>query len=241
MNQPTEQKVKEWYNKHHRSFGENSWRPPKAYSIFLDLLNVQPNHKLLDIGCGTGHLLSKASQRGLETFGVDISEEAINISCQQSPNSIIKVAKAEELPFPDSFFDYIFCLGSLEHFLDMKKALKEMKRVAKENTCFCVMVPNKNYLYWKLKRSKGTQQQKINEHLLTLERWTKLLEEEGFNVLNILKDQWPFERVDIFSSLNPFGVIKRTALKLLGLTIPLHYSYQFIFILNFSKTKKNMV
>jgi len=54
--------------------GENAWRTFEAYPFFLDYLNVKSGEKLLDIGCGTGYLLKATDQRGLQTYGVDISE-----------------------------------------------------------------------------------------------------------------------------------------------------------------------
>lgn len=43
-----------------------------------------------------------------------------------------------------------------------------MIRVAKNDALFCIVVPNINYLFWKFKIKKGTQQQNINETLLSL-------------------------------------------------------------------------
>jgi len=46
----------------------------------LDYLGAQKGRKLLDVGCGTGFLLLAAFKRGLKTYGIDISEEAIKIA-----------------------------------------------------------------------------------------------------------------------------------------------------------------
>jgi cyclopropane fatty-acyl-phospholipid synthase-like methyltransferase len=75
----SEKEIKNWYDQRHISFGENAWRPFEAYSIFLDHLNVKAGKILLDIGCGTGYLIKAATQRGLQTYGTDISEQGIKL------------------------------------------------------------------------------------------------------------------------------------------------------------------
>ncbi len=227
----SEKEIKKWYDQRHTALGENAWRPFEAYSIFLDYLNVKAGGKLLDIGCGTGCLIKAATQRGLQTYGADISEEGVKIAKRISPNSKIIVGKGEDLKFPDNFFDYVVCLGALEHFLDMEKGVKEMVRVGQDNALFCILVPNINFLFWKMRGSKGTKQQDINENLLSLQQWKDILTKEGLEILKIYQDKWFMKKSKIFSSLNPLEIIKRIIYKLMWFFLPLNYTYQFIFIL----------
>jgi len=230
-NSPTEEEVKEWYNKKYKAKGIDSRRPYDAYPIFLDYLEAQKGKKLLDVSCGTGFLLKAASSMEIKTFGVDISEEAVKIAKNVSPMSFISVGKGEDLKFEDNTFDYITCLGSLEHFLDMKEGIKEMKRVAKDNALLCIMVPNSNYFRWKKSDKPGTAQQEINENLLSLEQWKTFFIEEGFEIQRIHQDRWFVKRINIFSSKNPIQIIKKIYEKLVWYFLPLNYAYQFIFIL----------
>lgn len=230
-NLPTEEEVKEWYNKKYAAKGIDSYRPYDAYPVFLDYLRVQKGKKLLDISCGNGFLLKAAFLMGLETFGVDISEEAVKNAKQVSPKSFIFVGKGENLKFEDETFDYITCLGSLEHFLDMNKGIKEMKRVAKDNALLCIMVPNSNYFRWKKSDKPGTAQQEINENLLSLKQWKTFFIEEGFKILKIYQDRWFVKGIKVFSSKNPIKMAKKAFDKLVWFFLPLNYTYQFIFIL----------
>ena len=227
----SEKEIKDWYNQRHSAKGKNTWRSYQAYPAFLDYLNVKPTKKLLDIGCGTGYLLKAADQRGLDTYGVDISYEGVKIARKIAPNSKIIVAKGETLNFSNNFFDYITCIGALEHFLDMKKGVKEMVRVGKDDALFCIVVPNRNFLFWKIKATKGTEQQDINENLLLLKEWKSLFIPEGLNILKIYQDRWFMKKTNIFSSINPLGIVKRAVYKLAWIFLPLNYTYQFIFIL----------
>jgi len=226
-----EKEIKEWYNQRHSARGKSAWRPYEAYPIFLDYLNVKLRKKLLDVGCGTGHFLKAASQSGLETYGVDISKEGIKISQSVSPDSFIFVSEGENLNFAGSTFDYITCLGSLEHFLDMNKGLQEMRRVAKEDAVFCIMVPNSNYIFWKISGKFGTGQRDINENLLSLKEWKNIFDNEEFEILKIYQDRWLMKTINIFSSTNPVKIVKKAIYKLIWAFLPLSYTYQFIFVL----------
>lgn len=223
--------ITRWYNKRHRTLLENAWRPYSAYPHFLDYLDVKPKKRLLDLGCGTGYLLKAADAKCLETYGVDISKEGINIAKKISPNSKLFVGKGEHLNFPDTFFDYITCIGVLEHFIDIKKGVKEMARVGKNDALFCIVVPNVNFLFWKLRLTKGTEQKDINEHLFSLEQWKSIFTKEKFEIIKVYQDRWFLKNISIFSSLNPLKIVKKIIYKLCGSLIPLNYTYQFVFIL----------
>lgn len=227
----TEKQIKDWYNQRYHKKKENAWRPAVAYPIFLNYLNITPGGKLLDIGCGTGYLLNTAARRGLETYGIDISEEGVEIAKKVSPASQIAVGKGEELKFPDKFFDYVTCLGALEHFLDIGRGIKEIARVGKDNALFCIVVPNIDFLLWKISGKQGTEQQDINENLLSLEGWKNIFIENGLDVLKIYQDKWFMRKTNIFSSANPLGIIKRMIYKAAWIFLPLKYTYQFVFIL----------
>ncbi len=228
---PMEQEVKNWYDQWYKAEGINTMQSYEYYPIFLDFLRVEAGKNILDVACGTGFLLKAATKRGLVTFGVDISEEAIKTTKTVSPKSVVFVGKGEDLKFEDNTFDYVTCLGALEHFLDMKQGLQQIKRVAKDNAMFCIMVPNSNYFFYKINGKCGTNQQDINEHLASLKQWKKIFKENGFEILKIYQDKWKMKQIDIFSSSNLLQALRRLLYKVWWIFLPLKYTYQFIFIL----------
>jgi ubiquinone/menaquinone biosynthesis C-methylase UbiE len=221
--------VRRYYDERHREKGERAWRAKEEYPVFLELLGVKPGRKLLDVGCGTGFLLREAADRGLDTYGIDISEEGVKIAKAVSPKSTICVARGEELPFKGGMFDYVCCLGALEHFLDMDRGLGEMHRVGSQTAEYCLLVPNADFILYKLGLKKGTEQVEINEKPLSLGRWMEKFHEHGFSVKKVYRDRRNFFQRD---SSNPIlRKITRSFSSLIWSTIPLSRTYQFIFIL----------
>ena len=78
-----------------------------------------------------GHLM------GCKVHRIDLSVDAINRAKRLSERERIpcefEVGDAEDLPYPNEYFDKVVCSSSLEHFKNDVKALKEMNRVLKPN------------------------------------------------------------------------------------------------------------
>lgn len=221
--------IKEYYERHHRERKDKSWRPFEAYQLIQKYLNMKKTKKLLDIGCGTGYFLKTAELKGLIAYGIDISKEAVDISKTITNNSQLSVADGEKLPFCDDRFDYITCLGTLEHFLDVNKGVQEMARVSKNSAVICIMVPNINFFGWKT-QFKGTRQ--INEFLFDLRGWSEIIEKNGLVIRKIYQDKWFMNEINLLENKNPLRMLKRFFSKLRWIFLPLDLAYQFIFICN---------
>jgi len=95
-----------------------------------------PERKVLDYCCGNGELTLFLAEYGAEATGIDISPVSIQnckekaLDKQLEKNTNFLVMDAENLKFPDSYFDLIICSGVLHH-LDIKKAYPELARILK--------------------------------------------------------------------------------------------------------------
>lgn len=193
------------------------------YDWILKLLRVREGKRLLDVACGGGFLLKAAEKRGLITYGIDISPAALSIAKKYATRSRIFIGDAENLPWKNNFFDYVTCLGSLEHFLHPDKGVREIARVLKKSGKACLVLPNIyfiRYIWDILKGGAGPQRGQALERLATMEEWKNPIESNGLDIIEIHK-------------YNPKGKIESlenlvyTALRPL---IPLNLSYSFVFI-----------
>jgi len=154
--------------------------------------------RALDIACGQGGWLQAIAERGAITAGTDISQVALDVCRDAVPEAELHCGPAERLPFEDRQFDFISCLGALEHFLDIEVSLKEMIRVAKPNASILLLVPNAGFLSSRLGLYNGTLQAAVKEEALSLLGWQELFESAGLRVkarwkdLHILSNAWIF-------------------------------------------------
>lgn len=95
--------------------------------------------KILDVGCGQGHLLLNLVQYGAipcNLIGIDLLGPWLRQARQLTPGSLHAQANAGELPFPDDMFDLVFMftvLTSVPH-PHLKKAIAaEAARVVSPN------------------------------------------------------------------------------------------------------------
>ena len=146
------------------------------------------NVRLLDVACGTGRWLEAAAALGARPAGVDISAKAVAICRRALPGADVRCGPAEELTFNDCEFDFISCLGGVEHFLDPQAALREMVRVAKPNALVLLLVPNSGFLTQRLGLFSGTQQADVKEDVRSLCQWQNLFAAAGLTILHRWRD-----------------------------------------------------
>jgi SAM-dependent methyltransferase len=154
--------------------------------------------RTLDVACGRGGWLQAVAARGAIVSGIDISQVALDVCASVLPEAEIHCGPAEHLPFADRQFDFISCLGALEHFLDPETSLREMVRVAKPDASFLLLVPNADFLPSRLGLYSGTLQASVKEEARSLLGWQQLFESAGLRVqarwkdLHILSPAWIF-------------------------------------------------
>ena len=223
-----QQEIANWFDKTYSRRGEWYLRPVRAYYIFLELLKVQPKERLLDIACGLGRLLEAANEYDCKLTGIDISKVAIKKAQQKLPNAHIQWANAEELPFGNGEFDVITCLGSLERMLNLSRVLQEIKRVTTADARYCFLVRNENTATWNAKKKLGIQNETGHQGAKNLQAWTTIFEDEGFEIIDVLPDQYPLQKRLLFRSL---GLKKVDYRSIVASHQPIEKANEFIFIL----------
>lgn len=102
---------------------------------FLDFVGTRDGERVLDVGCGTGHLAFTIAQKSRpgEVQAVDLAPAYIEYARRQNHDSKIHfgIGDACALDFPDRSFDRVLSLLVLHFVPDTEKAVSEMRRVAK--------------------------------------------------------------------------------------------------------------
>ena len=88
--------------------------------------------KILEIGCAKGYLVKNLRELGLDAYGCDISEYAVN----ESPiKEFLKVGSLINLPYKGNEFEWVYSFDTLEHLHEdeVEPAIKELLRVGEKH------------------------------------------------------------------------------------------------------------
>jgi len=185
-------------------------------------MHIKRGDRVIDIGCGLGTTGSYLADRGAIPFGIDISYGAARATFQSGGYAATSQANAECLPFADLSFDGAAFMGTLEHFIDPAEALREANRVLKPGAKICFVVPNSSFFLFKFFGGTGQP----HEIPRTCKGWRQLFEREGLRVETVYRDVGPgvFDGGSLLR-----GALRRFVLFFSNL-LPIHYTYQFVFI-----------
>ncbi len=141
------------------------------------LKEFAPEGKTLDLGCGTGALL-QTLQSEREAEGVDFSPLALEF-CQSRGLKNLHEADAQSLPLPDSSFQAVVTLDTLEHVPDDEMAMREICRVLEPGGILIINVPAFQWLW-------GPHDVALHHfRRYTPRLLKKRLEEAGFRVVRL--------------------------------------------------------
>ncbi|MBE9566328.1 MAG: methyltransferase domain-containing protein [Proteobacteria bacterium] len=104
---------------------------PLTEGMLARLLNVSPNCRVLDIGCGTGNFMVALGDRAASIVGVDTSPGMLSQAAGKGLGDQLVRGDALYLPFADEAFDAAYGVQVLHHFPDKAAAVREAYRVLK--------------------------------------------------------------------------------------------------------------
>ena len=190
--------------------------------------------KVLDLCCGEGWASLYFARSGANVCSCDISPKLIELAQKYAEANGLKdkisaqVMVAENLKYPDNYFDYVFMNAALHH-CDIEKVSKEINRVLKKNGKAALVEDNAYhpilYIYRKLTKSKHTKFEKsikeedvilfcnsFSSNKILYYRLFNIFDKKYFctNYLNII-DNWIFKNISTmrkYSRLIGIYVIK---------------------------------
>lgn len=123
-----------------RDWGENEEQQVPTYEEGIRRVGLAAGQGVLDIGCGTGVFLRLVADRGARPFGLDASEELLEIARERVPDADLRVGDMEQLPYDDDSFDLVTGFNSFFFAADLVAALREAGRVAKPGAPVLIQV-----------------------------------------------------------------------------------------------------
>lgn len=122
-----------------RRYGYGGYKYDGRWKVVAERLietyKLQPNAKILDVGCGKAFLLYELSMLlpGAECIGFDISEYGMADAPEAIRSSLFKCRAQDPYPFGDKHFDLVISLGCLHNLrlFELKVAIEQIERVGK--------------------------------------------------------------------------------------------------------------
>lgn len=137
--------------------------------------------RLLDIGCATGFFLDEARRRGWEAHGVELSKWAVEYA-KDRLNLDVTRGTVEETAFPDESFDVIVMLDVLEHLVDPKYTLLEIRRILKKDGILYISTPDVSSVLSRILRGRWWGINKFHLFYFSKKTLKKMLDACGFRI-----------------------------------------------------------
>jgi 2-polyprenyl-3-methyl-5-hydroxy-6-metoxy-1,4-benzoquinol methylase len=114
----------------------------RRLAIIEDMVAARPGARVLEVGCGGGHVLSRFRQARLT--GVDVSGEMLARAEKNLAGYDVELKKGElgALDLPERSFDAIICTEVLEHAIDPEAILAHIRRLAAPHARVVITFPN---------------------------------------------------------------------------------------------------
>ncbi|MBF0321086.1 MAG: class I SAM-dependent methyltransferase [Nitrospirae bacterium] len=142
--------------------------------------------RVLDYGCGCGHYLKYFSRKHYETYGYDISPDALGLARE---NAVCGHLFSDREALPTGSFDLVASIHVLEHIDQPIETLRFIAALLKGGGVLLYVVPNISGIGHKLKKNNWIGfGDPAHISLYPAGQWTGLTEEAGFTVLEVGTD-----------------------------------------------------
>jgi methionine biosynthesis protein MetW len=157
-------------------------------------LMVEPNKKILDVGCATGRIAEKLNrEKNCTVVGIEINKEMAKIAEKRCQKVIIaNIELLESIDYPNKFFDIILFADVLEHCRNSREILQNLRKYLSDSGYILISVPNianweirLKLLFGKFDYKGGTILDDGHLKFFTLTSIKRLVEESGYKVIEV--------------------------------------------------------
>jgi SAM-dependent methyltransferase len=191
------------------------WFARRYYAALVRRYAPPGGGKLLEIGCGLGHLLGLL-QEDFACVGIDIAEYSIEQLRTNAPRAEGIVMSADDLSrFEDASFAAVVALHLVEHLPDPADTIRQVRRILRPGGLFLFATPNPGYSLRRFKDAKTDAIGKDPTHINVQPpaQWRSWCEASGFRVLSHFGDGlWDVPYFPIIPKVIQFGALGLPAL-----------------------------
>lgn len=113
--------------------------PWRDWSRALDRCPITRGQRVLDLGCGPGHLSAELAARGLTVTGIDRDPEMLDAARTYAPGVHFEQQDLRRLTLPDASFDGIWCSFAAAYFVDFAAPLNHWCTFLKPTAWACLI------------------------------------------------------------------------------------------------------
>jgi|GEM_PF-2491210 len=186
-------------------------RKEKRYNKIIQLLDISPQEKILNLGCGKGYTFEDFNSQN-DITGMDIFPREDNTIKQKNFKYIQRTA--DKLPFDNKSFDAVVSIGVLEHIQPnsaFETTCKEIRRVGKK---YAIIVPSfwtiiePHYSFPFFQHLSQNTQKKLNNRL-KLKYTEENQDRSEFEEIRYLKKKdwkilFPEAKIQTYMHIGPF-------------------------------------
>ena len=148
----------------------------------LPLMDIKPEDRILDLGCGSGwlcRLLARLVPEG-RVIGIDVAPQMVrraSAAAKESANLNIMEGAADRIPCGDASISKIISVESAYYWPDPAACIREMFRVLGEGGSAWILI---NYYLENPHAHQWGSIIDLSTHLLSIDQWKRFYREAGF-------------------------------------------------------------
>jgi ubiquinone/menaquinone biosynthesis C-methylase UbiE len=148
------------------------------------LLEPRPTDRVLEVGCGAGHLLARLPAG--RAVGMDLADSLLRRTrARLDRRAALAQGDAGSLPFASASFDRVYCSEVLEHVVDPGAAVAEIRRVLKPGGVAVLSVPNEGLI------------NRLKALVLKLGVWRIVMRGSDYAMPERMDDEWHLHAFDL--------------------------------------------
>ena len=156
--------------------------------------------KVIDLGCGGGHVSYALAPIMGEVTAYDLSADMLTaVAAEAQKRGFANVATrqgpAEDLPFADGTFDAVFCRYTTHHWPDVRKGLREARRVLKSGgiAVFSDVIAPESPVLDTFLQTFEMLRDPSHVRDYSMREWVDIVTQAGFMVTGVTRRRMPLD------------------------------------------------